>query len=248
VITGDLDLAERLTHDAYELGVASGQPEARLFFATTLFGIRFEQCRLAEVAARFTEMITSYSGVPVVRAMLGLLYTETDRDADASNCFEELAASNFGAVPLDNLWLQTLCHCAAMSSHLADRARATALLDLLAPYSTQIAGTPVGWFGSVAHYLAIVASALGRFDEADAHFAAAAAIHVRIGAPIWLSRTRMEWARMLLACRQPRDAERARELLRQALTTARELGLGSLERRTVGLLGGAMFSGQPDGD
>jgi hypothetical protein len=58
----------------------------------------------------------------------------------------------------------------------------------------------------------------------------------RIQAPIWLARTRLEWARMLLTRHQPGDLERARELLGQAITSARELGLGNLERKAVALL------------
>jgi hypothetical protein len=57
-----------------------------------------------------------------------------------------------------------------------------------------------------------------------------------MGAPTWLARTHLEWARMLLMRRQPGDVERARELLGQALATARELGLGTVERRAVELL------------
>jgi hypothetical protein len=60
---------------------------------------------------------------------------------------------------------------------------------------------------------------------------------LRIGAPTWLARTRLEWARMLLTLRGAGDMERAQELLRQALTTARELGLGNVERRAMALLG-----------
>ena len=41
---------------------------------------------------------------------------------------------------------------------------------------------------------------------------------------------------MLLARRQPGDAERARELLGQAMATARRLGLGNVERRAHELL------------
>jgi hypothetical protein len=51
-----------------------------------------------------------------------------------------------------------------------------------------------------------------------------------------LARTRLEWARMLLARRRPEDADRARDLLDPALATARELGLGNVERRAVELL------------
>ncbi|HKO85604.1 MAG TPA: hypothetical protein VJ140_13840 [Actinomycetota bacterium] len=40
---------------------------------------------------------------------------------------------------------------------------------------------------------------------------------------------------MLLVRRQAGDAERALELLGQAIVTARELGLGTVERRAVAL-------------
>jgi len=89
---------------------------------------------------------------------------------------------------------------------------------------------------SVARHLGLLATTLGRYDEADTRFAAAAAIHHRIGAPHWLARTRLEWAHMLVARQQPGDEERARQLLRQALTAARELRLANVERRAVALL------------
>lgn len=64
-------------------------------------------------------------------------------------------------------------------------------------------------------------------DDAETWFAAAAATHERLGAPHWLARTRLERARMLLARGAAGDAERARELLGQALATARELSRGT---------------------
>jgi hypothetical protein len=92
--------------------------------------------------------------------------------------------------------------------------------------------------GPVAFYLGLLATTIGDWPDAETHFAAAAATHERIGAPTWLARTRLEWARMLLASQQPGDAERAHDLLDQALATARELGLANIERGAVGLLGG----------
>ena len=90
-------------------------------------------------------------------------------------------------------------------------------------------------FGCTNHYLAMLATALGRFEEAEARFASVAGTHDRIGAPSWLGYTRIEWARMLLARRGPGDAERAEELLGQAFATARELGLPNVERRARAL-------------
>jgi hypothetical protein len=91
--------------------------------------------------------------------------------------------------------------------------------------------------GSVSQYLAMLTTTLGRFSEADERFAAAAETHARIGAPTWLAQTRLEWARMLLTRDDGDYTAPARELLGQALTTARELGLGNVERRAAALLG-----------
>jgi hypothetical protein len=54
--------------------------------------------------------------------------------------------------------------------------------------------------------------------------------------PGWLARTRCEWAAVLQRRDALGDAERARVFLDQALATARELGLTSVERRAVELL------------
>jgi hypothetical protein len=82
----------------------------------------------------------------------------------------------------------------------------------------------------------MLATVLGRFDEADSDFQSAAQLHQRLAAPTWLARTRLEWARMLLRRGGPGDADRARELLGQSLATARELGLGAVERQVSTLL------------
>ena len=149
---------------------------------------------------------------------------------------EYLAVSDFADLPLDVLWARTTSHLAAVVSRLGDRPRAAILHQLLAPYADRIAGVGPIWVGSVSYYLGMLATTLGRFEEAEAHFTAAAATHERIGALSWLARTRLEWARMLLARDKPGDPERARELLGQVKETARELGLGNVERRTVELL------------
>jgi hypothetical protein len=83
----------------------------------------------------------------------------------------------------------------------------------------------------MARLVGLLAATLGRFDEAGRHFAAACATHERIGAPIFLARTRYEWAKALLAGGQDGDALRARELLDEALEGAGRHGCAVLRRR-----------------
>jgi tetratricopeptide (TPR) repeat protein len=236
ILAGNFDEAERRVHAGFELGQATGQRDAAAFLASHMFLIRFEQGRVGEFEERLAERVAVSPGMPMLRAQLALLLCELDRGDDAREHYEQLAVENFTRVPKDPPWIICIPLCAAVCAHLGDRASAPPLFDLLLPFASQLIFTAGGSFGAVAYYLALLASTSGDFDEAERRFADAAATHERIGAPTWLARTRLEWARMLITCGSPRDAERARELLGQALTTARELGLANIERRAVKLL------------
>jgi len=236
ILAGDLVDGERRSRDAFTVAQASGQRDAQTFLAAHLFVIRYDQGRLGEVEERLAELVATVPRMALPRAWLALLLCELDRPDEAAKHYEVLAAGGFSAVPKDNVWLQTLPACAAVCAYLADRAGARVLLDLLAPYADQISFTGGGALGTVAHYVALVATTLGDFDEAQCRFTQAAATHERIGAPIWLARTRLEWARMLLTRRQAGDVDRAAVLLGQALDTARDCGLAKVERDAVALL------------
>jgi class 3 adenylate cyclase/tetratricopeptide (TPR) repeat protein len=236
ILAGDLEEGERRAHAGFALGQATGQRDAPTFLAGQLFLVRLEQDRLGELEEQFAGVVAALPGLPTARAYLARILCELDRPDEALEHYELLAAENFTALPRDPVWILGVSQCAAVAAWLGDRAGARVLFDLLAPYASQIVFMNGGSLGAVAHYLAVLAATFGDFDEAERHFTDAAAAHERIGAPIWLARTNLEWARMLLARRQPGDAERARELLGQALTTARARRLTNIERRAVHLL------------
>jgi class 3 adenylate cyclase/tetratricopeptide (TPR) repeat protein len=233
---GWIEEAERLVAEAGRAGEAAGQPDAGVMHLWLQFSVRFEQGRLGELVDDLLRHVCEFPGVPGARALAGLAYAELDRLDDARQALEPLAASNFD-LPVNTNWLRAVTDIAAACARLGDGEWAATLYGLLAPYPdlfpTANLGTPTG---SVAHYLGLLATALERLDEAEAHLASAEATHQRSGAPTWLARTRLEWARMLLTRRQSGDAERARELLHQTLATARELRLANVERRTLELL------------
>jgi hypothetical protein len=237
ILAGDLAEAERRAHAGFELGQSTGQPDAVLFLTAHVFLVRFEQGRLGELEERLAGRVAALPGLPALRAYMALLLCELDRSDEAVEHYELLAAQDFAGLPLDSTWMLAVPHCAAVSAYLGDQARARVLFALLLPYESQIVFNAGGGpLGAVAYYLALLATTFGDVDEAERHFAAAAMTHERIGAPIWLARTRLEWARMLHGRLRPGDAERARDLLGQALSTARERGLANIERRAVRLL------------
>jgi hypothetical protein len=84
--------------------------------------------------------------------------------------------------------------------------------------------------GSFASALGTLATTLGRYDEAEAHFAAAAELEGRLGAQLFLARTRVGWARALIGRGWPEDLERVQNMLEQADQTAGDLGAVGITR------------------
>jgi len=236
LLAGDLEEGERRARAGFEVGQATGQRDAPTVLAVQLFLVRLEQDRLGELKEQFAGVVAALPGLPTARAYLARLLCELDRPEEAVEHYELLAVENFTALPRDPAWTLGVSQCAAVAAALRDRAGARVLFDLLAPYASQIVFSNGGSLGAVAHYLAVLAATFGDFDEAQSRFAVAATTHERIGAPIWLARTRVEWARMLLTRAKPDDTEQAHDLLAQALVTARERGLTNIERRAVELL------------
>ena len=183
-----------------------------------------------------TDLARRNPGLRLVEPLIAVVYAETDRHDEARQVLEHLAADAFKRLPRDTTQLRAVTLLAAVVARLGDREHAEALHDHLAPHVDQIDILMGLVSGSVAHHLGILAATLGRFEEAESHFASASASHARIGAPTWLARTQLEWARMLIHRANPGDRERSRELLAQSLAIARQLELGRMERDAAALL------------
>ncbi len=237
-MTGRLEDAERQVLEAARLGESTGQPDAALFLTVGLFAIRFGQGRLDEVVDRWESAVARYSEWPALRCALGMIYSELDRDDEAMTILDALASAGFTGIPFDAVWLPAIACAGLTAAHLGDQPSAGMLYDLLSPYATHMVCATSCCLGSVAHHLGMLATTTGRFSDAEGHFRAAEATHARLGARQWLAWTWLEWARMLLARRQPGDAERARELLAQARGSARDLGLRHIEGRALALAEG----------
>jgi tetratricopeptide (TPR) repeat protein len=236
VASGRLADAKNAAQEILTLGRDSGQPDAEPLYAVLLATIRYQQGRLGELETVLADTVGRLPAVPYFRALLALAYCELDRPTDARFVFTSLARGDLRSLLFDYLAGPTAALLAIVCAEVGDADGAAVLTEVIAPYASQVASHPLMWLGSFSHHLGLLATTLGRWSEAEAHFRTAASTHERLGAPAWLARTRLEWARMLLAGAEPGGGERAHDLLRQALGTARELGLANIERRAVELL------------
>ena len=236
IIAGDFEESERRAQAGFELGQASGQGDAPLILAAFLFLIRFDQGQLGdlelELLAKRAAAVPDLLSGP---ALLAVILCELDRVDEATEHYERVVGL-LDDLPVDTQWMLVVPYCAMVCAQLGDRPRARLFFDLLAPCASEVMFGAFVAAGAKTHYLAVLATTLADFDEAERRFAEAATTHERIGAPHWLARTRLEWARMLFRRGRPGDPERARELLDLVLTVARERGLANIERRAVQLL------------
>jgi ATP/maltotriose-dependent transcriptional regulator MalT len=149
---------------------------------------------------------------------------------------DEFAASGFD-LPLDPLWLTGMVAYAEAAIICRDPKYARPIFDLLAPWADQFSTTGITAEGPVSLVLGGLATVLGRYDDADAYFAQAAAFNDRANAKFFAANTNLAWGEMLAERNAPGDTARARELLIKAKTAAVTHGYAIVERRATQLLG-----------
>lgn len=197
-----------------------------------------ERGSLAEFEPVLRASLARAPGSALHRCALAFLYAESGRRAEARMIFEELATGGFSALPRDMTWYAAMVLLSEVCSYLGDAARAETLYGLLEPYAGRNAVLDIHvCYGSVAHYLAMLAAAAGDPDLAERHFTAALDFNLKMGASAWVARTRYQIAAMLLERGRPGDRERALEFAGLARAGAESLGMKALRERLRDLAG-----------
>ena len=229
LVEGDFQASQQFAIDAYEVGTASGQPDAMRIFGAQLFQIRYSQGLAGELVEPSVRLAGGDS-LSAWRAAAAVALIESGQEDQAR---EMALAEDFESVPSDDIWSIGMFLWADACSRLRVADRAGELYELLAPFSGQLArtGTVVC---SIPWALGTLATTLERYEQAEGHFAAAAEIEARLGAPLFLARTYTGWARALIARGRPEDIERAKQMLEQAYDTAARLGAPLITREVEG--------------
>jgi tetratricopeptide (TPR) repeat protein len=260
LLAGHFDEAERLSAEAFRLGRAAGHADAETFLSCQRVQLAFERGTLDRWERPLRVALQRHPESRwFLRSWQALAYCECDRLDDARPIFDELASKDFADLAFDPTWLHVMTNLATVAAALGDVDRARVLYDLLCPYDGQLVTmASLAYSGAVAHHLGVLAAALGDAARADRHFVDAAAVHVAMGAPAWLARTRLAWAGALLAGSGGVDRRQAARrataadaadgdgaagrgaaaaaLLAQAQASAAELGLVTVGRRASALL------------
>jgi tetratricopeptide (TPR) repeat protein len=227
LVQGDLQASEQRAIEAYEVGTAAGQADAVMVFGGQLSHVRYSQGRLGELVEQVVQFAGEPDSLSAWRAAAALALIDSGRADEA----RELAlAEDFQSVRWDDTWSTAMVLWAEVCSRLRVLDRAGELYELLAPFSGQLASSFGARVFGFAWALGTLAATQERYEQAERHFAAAAEIETRLGAPLLLARTHVGWARGLIARGRPEDLERAQPMLQKAEDTATRLGAGGITR------------------
>lgn len=229
--------------EAHSLGRRIQAQPATIYAAGQRFALRHQHGATAEIEGELRRLAARYPVLSVFRCQLAVVLAENGRTEEAAALLDELTADGCAALPPDSLWLANVGLLAQVAAALDDAGHAADLHARLLPYRGRIAvqGVPI-WNGAVDRPLALTATTLGRWDEAEAGFRSALRLHESWGATPFVALTLREHAAML---RRRGDRPRAARLSAQAdalapgnPVAARPGGLTGRESEVLALLAG----------
>ena len=189
LMRGDVAGAARSETVAAELGERAHSHNALALVTTQRWVRQRQEARFAEAAADF-EAILGFGpgatplphGADELRFRAGVASHAGDTDATA-RLVAQWAATALVERPLDSEWLPESAQLAQLAAEVGNGDVAEALFEQLSPYADRfcVEGIGAAFTGSVRWYLAVLAGALGRREEADRLQAAAVEDHRRVG-------------------------------------------------------------------
>jgi tetratricopeptide (TPR) repeat protein len=168
---------------------------------------------------------------------LAAVHAELGQVDDARDGLESLVSTTGVRLARDGRHSLSLSFLADAAAFLGDGERAEVLYRDLLPYAGLcIATYCTTCYGPAFRYLGMLATAMGRFDDAEDHFRDALAGCDRLESPLWRAHTQYQLTRMLLTRRRTGDVAAAERLCRGAQETAAGFGMRALEERAGRLL------------
>lgn len=237
LMEGHFEEAEELIAQTAAVGERALRWNAQVSERLGLFVLRHAQGRLAELEPTMARAVHEFPTLLRFRCALAHLYAELGREREARSLLDDLLSLDLANEHVDAEWLFSMSLLADPCARLADREAVAKLHELLLPYGAFYSHAPVeAIFGSLARGLGVLATRLGRFDDAEGHFVSALEIEARMRARPWLAHAQDDYARMLRGRDGPGDQERASALAAEAVRTYRELGMDAWAGRAEAAL------------
>ncbi|MHB8512131.1 MAG: ATP-binding protein [Actinomycetota bacterium] len=183
----------------------------------------------AENVAYMSAVIAQRPRLSAVRAILGRLLAEVGEKEKGREEIHGVAENDLQGLPHDAVRNTGLAWLAEAANVLGDEATAVVVSKHLKVFSGQLVVVGRSFvYGAADRCLAMCATTLKQWSEAERLFLAALELEERVNAPAIVARTRWWYARMLLERNAEGDRKHASELLASSFETAIELGMTRL--------------------
>ena len=214
LLTGQFSLASTYMAEESDIPHPITFPRDELSaYRMHLFMLHREIGGLAEFEGIVRAAVDEFPWYPCHRPAYVLTLLAVGRPAEARAAFTSLARDPGLADVRDNEWLLGMAMASDACGQLNDAQAAADLMEQLAPFSGRHAmGHAEGSVGAVDRYLGILATVLGRYDDAERYFLRAQDTNEQMGARPWLAHTQADYAQMLRARQATGDAAKAAQL------------------------------------
>lgn len=235
MIDGNPSDVDRWASRYLEIASSAGFDDALLVWAPQMIVAAWQRGRLGDLIPMLHDTVRENPTIPTYRTALTWAYA-CEGDADSASELLETAREDDFATPLDHTWLSAHAMWADSVYRTQDRDGAEHLLGRVDPWVEFMPNTR----SSIGHNLAasrgLIHATCGDFDSAIADLESAVEVHRRLRAPHLTASSEVLLADVLIARADEADAERARQLVAPALTTAKQRGYGYVERDALAVL------------
>ena len=206
LLEGRLEDTERVLEAARHHGDRAHRWESRFSYRLAIVALRREQDRLGEVVERAHQLAADHPGYRMLPALAAYVDAATGHIDEARRQMDELAVGGFAFLPRDHGWLFGMSYLAETAILLGDAQRAGEIERLLAPYADRM-GFASGEVssGPVDRIRGLLAAFAGRHDEAVVLLENAERDAGQKGARLWVVRSSVDRARVLVARDGPGD-------------------------------------------
>ena len=233
-MAGRFDEGEALAQRA--LDVAGGDINAmNVYFAQAML-LHHERGTFAAFEPVLAIGAEQSPGVVAYRAALCLFRAALGAHDVARAELDALSVDAFAAVRCDQTWTGSLMALSSAAAMLGEARHARVLFDLFRPHSGRLVASAGGsiCLGAADRFLGMLAATAGMTADAARFYRRALVLEARVASAPNLAHTRLWYGRLLL----DDDPVAATSLLRDALTTAEELGMAVVASEAETLLGG----------
>src|SRR6266542_432300 len=236
LVRGRFEAARALSDEARELGRLGNHPIAEFQYVSHAFALSQLTGRTEGDLDQADAFVRRYPEMaPPVTGFRVLALASMGRLGEARTILRPLASIAPSAIRPLMAWLPAIAMSADAAVAVGDSEATAKLYAALLPYSGQVITTGAGGssvLGSAARYLAKLAFALERWEDAAAHFKTAVAVDGTMGAPPLVACSEILYGEMLVARGQ--ELGKAGRLAENARAIAQELGMRPwLERAKV---------------